>query len=165
MDTAAAISVFIGLGSNLNNPIEQIKTAIAALKLLPKTEWMATSSFYRSRPLPPMEEQPDFINAVVALKTFLSAHQLLQHLQIIEQQQGRTRHLPWAARTLDLDLLLYGNETIHTCKLIVPHPGLLSRHFVLYPLAEIAPDACLPSGETIRTLCKQCDKKELILVS
>lgn len=151
-------TVYIALGSNLKNPVQQITNAIAALQNLPHTQFILASQLYSSAPLGP-QEQADFINAVATLQTTLTAPVLLQHLLTIENQQGRKRDgVRWGARTLDLDLLLYGNEIINTPELTVPHPGIKTREFVLYPLAEIAPDLVLPTGETVGDLLAQCPK-------
>lgn len=152
---------YIGLGSNLNNPIEQIQNALKAIAAIPATVLVAQSHLYRNPPFFP-PPQPDYINAVIAVDTHLTAHQLLQYLQNIEKEHGRTRHtVRFGPRTLDLDLLLYGNLSISTSKLIVPHPGLAERNFVLYPLAEIAPDLCLPSGILLKDLLINCSAKGL----
>ncbi len=143
------IRAYIGLGSNLQMPVQQIWRALDALKQMPRTVLAGHSSLYRSKPLEGMP-QPDFINAVAALDTGLDAPELLAELQAIEQRQGRVRDgQRWAPRTLDLDLLLYGEERIVTEQLTVPHPGLLERSFVLIPLLEIAPELRLASGEQL----------------
>ena len=152
---------YIGLGSNLDNPIEQINSAFKAIAAIPATVLVAQSHLYINPPLCP-PEQPDYVNAVAALDTHLTAHQLLEHLHAIEKDHGRTRDtVRFGPRTLDLDLLLYGDLSICTSKLIVPHPGLVERNFVLYPLAEIAPDLRLPSGQLLSDLLKKCSAKGL----
>jgi 2-amino-4-hydroxy-6-hydroxymethyldihydropteridine diphosphokinase len=145
------VRAYIGLGSNLNNPPQQIRQAIAAIAQLPQTTLIATSSFYETPPLGP-KDQPDFVNAAIAIDTQLEAHTLFEQLQAIEIQQGRVKTRHWGERTIDLDLLLYGNECIHTDNLKVPHPGLKKRNFVLIPLLEIAPDLILPDGESVQKL-------------
>jgi 2-amino-4-hydroxy-6-hydroxymethyldihydropteridine diphosphokinase len=129
---------YIGLGSNLASPIEQVRQALNELATLPLCRLVASSSLYASRPLGP-QDQPDFINAVAALETRLSPLALLDQLQALEQQHRRRRQRHWGPRTLDLDLLLYGNEHINAPRLRVPHPQMASRAFVLAPLTEIAP--------------------------
>ena len=146
---------YIGVGSNLNDPLKQVETAITALNKLPDICVIKTSNYYRSKPLGPAN-QPDFINAVVAIDTSLSAHQLLQQTQEIERAQGRARSEHWGPRTIDLDILLYGDATLCTDDLTIPHPGLTEREFVLYPLAEVAPDLRLPSGQLVAALQSQC---------
>ncbi len=134
---------YIGLGSNLDHPQQQVLTALAGLARLPDTVLVKASSLYRSAPLGP-QDQPEFINAVAMLETTLSALTLLEALQQIELKQGRVRTVNWGPRTLDLDMLLYGNMSINTEKLTVPHPQMASRSFVLEPLLEIAPDIDIP---------------------
>lgn len=129
-------NVFIGLGSNLDEPLSQLKRAIAFLQQAKEVELLNISSFYISSPMGP-QDQPDYINAVVELNTDLSAENLLDFLQAIENQQGRVRSERWGARTLDLDILLYGCEAINTERLVVPHYGISERNFVLYPLADL----------------------------
>lgn len=129
-------NVFVGLGSNLDDPLSQLKRAIDSLKQFKNIELCNISSFYRSVPMGP-QDQPDYINAVVELSTNLSAEELLDCLQDIENQQGRVRSERWGARTLDLDVLLYGNKEINTERLVVPHNGLSERNFVLCPLSDL----------------------------
>ena len=129
---------YIGLGSNLESPVEQVREALHELALLPLSRVIAASSLYASRPVGP-QDQPDFINAVAALETHLSPLALLDQLQALEQQHRRRRQRHWGPRTLDLDLLLYANNAIDKPRLRVPHPHMTSRAFVLLPLAEIAP--------------------------
>ena len=128
--------VFIGLGSNLDDPLSQLKKAIEYLKQHEMLNVINISNFYSSPPMGP-QDQPDFINAVVEIATSLSAEQLLDELQKIERQQGRERKQHWGARTLDLDILLYGSEVINTERLMVPHRGISERNFVLYPLNDL----------------------------
>lgn len=137
------ITAYIGLGSNLNDPSQQVKTAIDALKNLPCTRFIQQSSLYWSESLLP--GQPRYCNAVAALDTLLSPESLLDELQAIENQQGRVRHEKWGPRTIDLDILLFGSEVIVTDRLIIPHPELSHRDFCLIPLKEIAPALILPS--------------------
>ena len=135
---------YIGMGSNLDNPQRQLDMALVALSLLPDTSLVSTSSFYRSAPLGP-GEQPDFINAVAQVSTGLPARQLLRQLQATENCQGRVRDgLKWGPRTLDLDLLLYGDEVIDEPELTVPHREIRHRNFVLMPLLELAPQLEIP---------------------
>jgi 2-amino-4-hydroxy-6-hydroxymethyldihydropteridine diphosphokinase len=142
-----SIATYIALGSNLNNPQQQLTDAIAALKQLPNSEFIRASRFYQTAPVGFLD-QPDFLNAVVCIKTTLPAPALLKELQKIETAQGRVRGSEKnGPRTLDLDLLLYGDEVISTPELIVPHPRMYEREFVLMPLWEIAPDLKLPTGK------------------
>lgn len=141
--------VYLALGSNLAQPLQQVNSALAALDSVPHTRVLCCSPFYRSRPLGP-QDQPDYLNAVVALDTTLAPETLLDHTQAIEQQHGRERKAHrWGPRTLDLDILLYGNETLHTARLTVPHYDMKNREFMLYPLADIAPDLHFPDGEAL----------------
>ena len=136
-----AVRCFIGLGSNLDEPLQQLHKAIAALQDDDEFGFQRRSSFYRSRAIGP-GKQPDYCNAVAELSTTLSAIELLDRLQALEQAQGRARDPAqrWTPRTLDLDILLFGDQHISEPRLQVPHPEMFNRNFVLYPLAEIAPD-------------------------
>lgn len=145
------IRCFIGLGSNLNDPAAQIRHALAALGKIPDLILGAVSALYRNPAVGP-GEQPDYLNAVAEVHTTLDALALLSHLQDIESMQGRVRSERWAARTLDLDLLLYGDACIDLPQLQVPHPRLHERNFVIYPLQDIAPDLGLPRGTSLRSL-------------
>jgi 2-amino-4-hydroxy-6-hydroxymethyldihydropteridine diphosphokinase len=135
--------VYIGLGSNLDNPVTQINTALDELGRIPNTKLLVKSSLYKSSPSGP-QDQPDFINAVAKLDTILSAIKLLETLQDIEHQHGRQRTRHWGPRTLDLDILLYGKQKMCTERLTIPHPEIGVRHFVLYPLMEIDDDIEIP---------------------
>lgn len=146
---------FIGLGSNLAEPLLQLQQALAALARLPHSRLGRVSPFYRNPALGP-GTQPDYINAVAELFTALDAADLLENLQAIENAQGRVRSERWGARTLDLDLLLYGEQTIATATLQVPHPRLRERNFVLYPLHAIAPDLIFPDGTSLTALLDCC---------
>jgi 2-amino-4-hydroxy-6-hydroxymethyldihydropteridine diphosphokinase len=149
------IRVYIALGSNLAQPLQQVNTALEALAHIPRTQLILCSSFYRTKPLGP-QNQPDFLNAVVALDTLLPAEQLLDETQAIERNQGRVRKdQRWGPRTLDLDIMLYGDRVINTDRLTVPHYGLKEREFMLYPLAEIAPELVFPDGESLSYCLKQ----------
>jgi 2-amino-4-hydroxy-6-hydroxymethyldihydropteridine diphosphokinase len=153
--------VYIGLGSNLDNPIDQVKQALLALDTIPTTVLLKHSALYHSKPLGP-QNQPDYINAVAVLTTELPPLTLLNALQTIENQQGRVRTaLRWGPRTLDLDMLLYGNKQLATPQLILPHPGLYDRAFVLYPLYECAPDLVLPNGLTVYDVIQRHSVKEI----
>lgn len=155
---------YIGLGSNLENPRQQLSNALRALTQLPDTTVAATSALYQSAPVGP-QNQPDYLNAVVALDTELEALVLLEHLQAIETHQGRVRKEHWGARTVDLDILLFGNEVISSARLTVPHPYLKERSFVLYPLADINPNLQLPDGQLLQDLVKLCPPTGLTRLS
>lgn len=146
---------YIGIGSNLAGPTQQVRDALSALAGLPESCLAGQSLLYRTPPVGP-QDQPDFINAVAALDTALSPLALLDALQALEQAAGRQRLRHWGERTLDLDLLLYGAEVINHPRLTVPHPHLAERGFVLVPLAELAPDLTLPDGRSVLTLAAHC---------
>ena len=137
------ITVYIGLGSNLDDPEAHIDTAIDDLSGIPQTKLVDKSSLYKSHPLG-SQDQPDFINSVAKLETVLPANILLEQLQKIEHKHGRQREIKWGPRTLDLDMLLYGDMKISESNLVIPHPHIASRHFVLCPLMEIDPDVEIP---------------------
>ncbi|WP_150305100.1 2-amino-4-hydroxy-6-hydroxymethyldihydropteridine diphosphokinase [Pseudomonas saliphila] len=147
---------FIGLGSNQADPAAQIEQACDAIGQLPGVSLRARSSLYSSAPLGP-QDQPSYINAVVMLDTELEAEALLDQLQAIECQQGRTRKAErWGPRTLDLDILLFGNQVIDTPRLQVPHYHMHARPFVLYPLAELNAELVMPNGSPLRDLLQAC---------
>lgn len=138
--------VYIGLGSNLESPTTQIKQATRAIANLPQTKLINCSSLYQSEPMGP-QDQNQYINAVVKISTGLAPLRLLDELQAIEKQQGRVRKFErWGPRTLDLDLLLYAEQTIQCERLTVPHYGMKERAFVILPLLEIEPNIQLPDG-------------------
>ena len=138
--------VYIALGSNLASPLEQAQAAIRALGEIPHSRVVAVSSFYRTPPLGP-QDQPDYLNAAVALETALPPETLLDHTQRIELQQGRVRKAErWGPRTLDLDIMLFGDAVINSERLTVPHYDMKNRGFMLWPLFEIAPELVFPDG-------------------
>src|SRR6478735_9520100 len=151
----ASVVAYIGIGSNLAQPTQQVEKAVSALKAIPATQLLCVSPWYGSTPVGGPSEQPDYINGAACLQTRLSPLKLLDALQAIEEQQGRERHTRWGARTLDLDLLLYGDQTIHDERLTVPHPRMTERAFVLAPLADIAPHLVLPNGCSVASLLSQ----------
>lgn len=158
-DKGSTVAAFIGLGSNLNNPVAQVTEAIAELNTLPETALHSYSRLYQSSPMAGMD-QPDYVNAVARVDTSLEPHTLLEELQAIETAHGRVREERWGARTLDLDLLLYGSITIDTPDLIVPHPGVGEREFVLYPLYDIAPDLEIPGLGALSDLVNGCSAEK-----
>ena len=154
-DCAATIA-FIGLGSNLAEPVAQIKSARIAIAAIPGVHELMFSGLYHSLPMGP-KDQPDYVNAVMGVSTTLFPMDFLRSLQTIENNQGRVRKGDrWGARTLDLDILIYGDLIIDLPDLIVPHPGLAERSFVLYPLFEIAPHLFVPGKGAIADLITQC---------
>ena len=156
------IQAYIGLGSNLNDPVQQVQAALAALSDIPETRCVRHSSLYRSAPLG-QADQPDYINAVAMLDTHLSARQLLTELQAMERIHGRVRGAErWGPRTLDLDMLLYGDMQLESEELTVPHPRLAERSFVLYPLCEIAPDLEIHALGGVQQLMAACRARDTL---
>jgi len=154
-------AVYIGLGSNLNSPVEQLQRALAAIARLPETQLVAHSSFYGSKPVGP-QDQPDYVNAVALLNTRLTPLSLLDALQTIETDQGLIRARRWGERTLDLDILLFGNQEISSERLTIPHAEMLNRDFVLKPLLELSPQLCLPNSKPIAPYLTNCADNQLI---
>lgn len=159
--TIATVIAYIGLGSNLNDPGQQIKSARVAIAATDKISEVAFSSLYRSLPMGP-QDQPDYVNAVMSVTTELEPFELLRCLQTIETEQGRVRTgLRWGARTLDLDLLIYDQIQLADSVLTLPHSGLADRAFVLYPLYEIAPDLIVPGYGPLVALLEHCPQAGL----
>ena len=158
---ADPVRAYIGLGSNLEQPAEQVRRGLRALAKIPGCRLRTHSRSYLSRPLGP-QDQPAYVNAVAELCTGLAPLELLDRLQALELAQGRTRGQRWGPRTLDLDLLLYGDLRIESPRLQVPHPGLSEREFVLYPLMEIAgPDLTVPGLGRLGELVARCPRNGL----
>ena len=158
----STVTAYVGLGSNLDNPAAQIAAAIDMLAALPNATLRAVSSFYRNPPMGP-QDQPDYVNAVVALDTRLTPRALLDAMQAIERAQGRDRSgLRWGPRTIDLDLLVYGDTVLDEDHLQVPHPGIAERAFVLVPLAEIAPQISIPGHGLLSTLLAAVDRVSVV---
>lgn len=145
-------TVYIALGSNLENPLAQLKQAVKTLQKSAKN--LQVSPFYGSKPLGP-QDQPDYVNAVVKFETSLAPLELLDRLQSIENEQGRVRLRRWGERTLDLDILLYGNQQIQSERLTIPHYDMHNREFVIVPLYDLTPDLVLPNGIKIAELYQQ----------
>ena len=150
IDPARAVDAYIGLGANLGDARATLAAAFNALEALPESELAQRSSIYRSAPID--SSGPDYLNAVVRLRTALDAHELLAQLQSIERSHGRERPYRNAPRTLDLDVLLYGEQALHTLTLVVPHPRAHERAFVLAPLLELAPQLAIPGRGPIAEL-------------
>lgn len=146
---------YIGIGSNLDSPLQQVIMALESLAQLPHCRLVSASSLYRSDPVGPAG-QPDYINAVALLETTLAPRDLLERLHFIEDAHGRVRKLRWGARTLDLDILLVDDQVIDQPGLKVPHPQMANRSFVLEPLLELWPEGQLPDGRLLSHLCKAC---------
>jgi 2-amino-4-hydroxy-6-hydroxymethyldihydropteridine diphosphokinase len=142
---------YVALGSNEQNPRQQIERAFDELAQLPTTRLTARSRFYVTRPFGPVE-QDDFINAVAGLLTQLAPHELLEQLRAIESAHGRVRTVRWGPRPLDLDLLVHGRTRCSDEQLTLPHPGIVERNFVLYPLADVAPELEVPGVGRVAAL-------------
>jgi len=155
MNNLETVIAYIGLGSNLQHPDTQIHSARAAITQLYNIEDQGFSSLYHSSPMGP-QDQPNYVNAVMAIATTLAPLDLLHVLQAIENDHGRVRSERWGARTLDLDILLYGEQIINIPDLIVPHSGITERAFVLYPLYEIAPQLTIPDKGKLVDLLANC---------
>lgn len=153
-------AAYIGLGSNLDDPVQHIQSALKQIDNHQQIDIIKRSSLYRSKPIGP-QDQPDFINAVVAVTTELEPLALLEAMQTIEHQHGRIREIHWGARTLDLDLLLYNDEVIDHERLIIPHPHLTKRAFVLIPLAEINPELHIPGFTNVAKLLDDVDQTDV----
>ena len=151
---------YVGLGANIGEPRRQLRTALDELNGLPKTRMTASSSLYRSAPLD-YAGQPEFLNAVAQLDTGLAPEALLDRLQEIENRHGRERPFAGAPRTLDLDLLLYGSETIASARLTVPHPRMHERAFVLRPLLELDSVISVPGKGSASTLLFACGSQKI----
>ena len=153
---------YIGLGSNLDDPIGQLTTAIAQINAIEYVRVLQCSALYSSKPVGP-QDQPDFVNAVLAIETSLLPLELLDQLQAIEQAHHRKREVHWGPRTLDLDLLTYGDQTIDHARLTIPHPYMLERGFVLQPLADIAPNEVI-QGKSIKVWQESVDCSDLAVL-
>lgn len=156
------VEACVGLGSNLGQPARQVAAALARLADWPGVSRLRASRLYRSAPWGDVD-QPDYVNAVAVFGYAGDAATLLDGLLAIEREAGRVRDgRRWGPRTLDLDLLLYGDQQIDLPRLKVPHPYLSQRNFVLYPLAAIAPDLVLPCGTSLTRLCELCPRGDLV---
>jgi 2-amino-4-hydroxy-6-hydroxymethyldihydropteridine diphosphokinase len=161
--TTARVTAYIALGANLDDPAAQVTAGVAALAALPQTRLLARSSFYRTAPVG-NKDQPDFINAVAAVETGLQPRELLDQLLAIEFKHGRVRKFANAPRTLDLDVLLYGEVQMHEHGLTIPHPRMHERAFVLVPLAEIAPHAMVPGRGAVSELLRAVRASNVVRV-
>lgn len=156
-------TALIGLGANLDNPRAQLERALEALDRLPLTDCTRYSRLYASKPVGP-QDQPDYVNAVAELHTHLSPLALLDQLQALEQQHRRVRLRHWGPRTLDLDLLLFDDRSIVTPRLVVPHPEMLNRGFVMRPLADLLGPQRLSSlsNENLEMLAQRVEGDDLL---
>jgi len=154
---------YIGIGSNLDSPREQVERAILAISHLDRCFPAATSSLYLSKPMGPAD-QPDFVNAVIAIMTMDDPRSLLVKLQQIEHDQGRIRDgKHWGPRTIDLDILMHGQTVVDVPGLTLPHPGIAQRNFVLLPLAEIAAKVIVPGLASVESLLHRLDSSRLAI--
>lgn len=143
------VTAYIGVGSNLDSPLDHVQQAIRELSQHRHLQSVKVSPIYGSKPVGP-QDQPNYVNAVIEVQTHLLPHHLLDLLQALEQHHGRQRKRHWGERTLDLDLVLYGQAIIRTPRLTVPHAFMTERSFVLYPLLDLKPDLVLPEGTPVQ---------------
>ena len=158
---SSLVTAFVALGSNLGDPATQIRSALRELAALPGTRLVRQSSFYRNPPEGGLD-QPEFVNAVAQIETRAGPRELLDRLLEIERAHGRARDYPNAPRTLDLDVVLYGDRVVREPGLTIPHPRMLDRAFVLVPLAEIAPDTAVPGHGRVADLAAKLDATGLV---
>jgi 2-amino-4-hydroxy-6-hydroxymethyldihydropteridine diphosphokinase len=150
------VTAYLGLGSNLAEPLRQLARALQAIEEIRGVRLTRVSSFYETAPVG-MVDQPNFVNAVAEIDTTLSPRALLTALLEIETTQARVRTVKNGPRTLDLDILLYGDQLIHEDALAIPHPRMHERAFVLVPLAEVRPDVMIPGHGSASALLQRCD--------
>lgn len=155
-----SVTAYVALGSNLENPGMQLQRAVDEIASVPGIELFGCSKLYRSDPVGPAG-QPDYCNAVVKIETSLEPIALLDAMQAIEQDHGRVRSVRWGPRTLDLDILLYGDQVIESERLTIPHYQMHVRNFVLCPLADISPELIMPNGITLQSLVAENGYKGL----
>ena len=158
-ECARVRGVYIGLGSNIEDPALQIQNAVAALNETSGIKVLMNSGFFKSKPMGP-KDQPDYLNAVVEIETVLDAETLLKNCQKIEQQQGRIKKRHWGERTVDLDILLYADKIISKEDLTVPHPGIGSRDFVYMPLLKINPELLVPGKGMLKNIVESVNEIE-----
>jgi 2-amino-4-hydroxy-6-hydroxymethyldihydropteridine diphosphokinase len=153
--------VYIGVGSNVDNPTAQVRLGISKLPSITALRVVCVSPLYGSRPFGPIA-QPDFVNAVVGALTQLDSRKLLAQLQALERSLGRpARHQKWGPRVIDLDLLIYGRQCSRGGNLDLPHPGIAERNFVLFPLADIAPDLDIPGLGPVAELAARVSREDI----
>ncbi|BAP58619.1 2-amino-4-hydroxy-6-hydroxymethyldihydropteridine diphosphokinase [Candidatus Tachikawaea gelatinosa] len=156
---------YIALGSNLNNPLQQIKKAIKSIDQISLTKRIKTSSFYQTKPYGFLN-QPDYINAVVLLKTEINVYHFMQKIQTIELKQGRVRNLSnkWHSRIIDIDILLFGDLKICTSYLTIPHYDIYNRNFFLIPLYEITSNLVFPDGNKLSEILKKTSTNDIKII-
>ena len=164
MNPPTAATTYVALGANLGDPLATLQAALAALAGIPATTLGTASSLYRTAPVG-LRNQPDFVNAVAQLRTTLSPRQMLEALFDIEAQFGRSRSVPNAPRTLDLDLLLHGETTLADRDLTLPHPRMHLRAFVLVPLLEIDPACSIPGLGPAQQFLDGCREQSIVRIS
>lgn len=153
--------VAVGLGSNLDDPAQQIRAAVQSLQALGSVRQFSLSDLWHSKPQGP-QDQPDFVNAVCVFETCLTPEALLMSLQVIEQKQGRIKQRHWGERLIDLDILLYADQRIEQPGLVVPHPCMTQRDFVLIPLAQVWPQDQIPGLGSLKELIAQLDQSFIL---
>lgn len=166
MQTPVEELVVLGLGSNVGTTelkLQVLRNTVAAIDALDSTRVSARSSVYQNPPWG-YEQQDDFLNAAVSIHTTLNPLDLLHHLKTIEKNLGRQPTFRWGPRLIDIDIILYGNRTVHLPELVIPHPHFLERPFVLVPLLEAAPDATLPDGRAIHSIAPAGNNADLVRV-
>jgi len=157
MHAQTVVTAYIGLGSNLADPLLQVEMLMKALADLPGTRRVQCSALYRSAPVGDVTEQPDFVNAACRLDTTATASELMRALLALENERGRVRDgRKGGPRVVDLDLLLYGDSVLQTPDLVIPHPRMHERAFVLYPLHELDPGLVIPGQGPVATLLARC---------
>ena len=149
--------IYIGLGSNIEQPFIQIKNAISALHDLPGTNVIKDSGYFKSTPMGP-DDQPDYINTVVEIETEMDADELLKCCQAIEKKQGRVKTRHWGERSIDLDILLYADKIVNSDDLTIPHPGICLRDFVYLPLLKLSEDLNLPGLGLLKNMVRTDNK-------
>ena len=159
-----SVTAYVALGSNLENPGMQLQRAVDEIASVPEIELSGCSQLYLSDPVG-SEGQPDYCNAVVKIETSLEPIALLDAMQAIEQNHGRVRSIRWGPRTLDLDILLYGDQVIESKRLTVPHYQMHVRNFVLCPLADISPELVMPNGTTLLSLVEENGRDGLSVIA
>ena len=160
-DRPAPVTAFVALGGNLDAPEQHIARGLREIHSLPDTVLIRSSSLYRSAAVG-YRDQPDFVNAVAEVRTTLKPRALLKQLLAIEREHGRVREFPNAPRTLDLDIILYADQVVREPGLVIPHPRMHERAFVMVPLAEIAPEAAIPGRGTALELLNAVDRASVV---
>ncbi len=151
---------YLALGSNLNNPLKQMHTAISHIRYIKKTKLLDVSNFYESTPFDE-SKQNNYINAAVSIKTMLSPEALLHECQLIENKMGKVKLYHWGPRNIDIDIAFFGYLQMQTPKLTIPHPEIIHRDFVLQPLLDIAPHLTMPNDKPLSFYLDTCKKNNI----